>query len=582
MSDTIQILEDNLINKIAAGEVIENPASVVKELVENAIDAKSQNIVIEIKKAGLELIKVEDDGIGMSKVDALLCIKRHATSKIQTFDDLINAKTMGFRGEALASICSISKMEIKTSQNDIATHLKLNSSKLILEKQIARNQGTTIEVKSLFFNVPVRRKFQKSFASINSQIIKTIILLSLSQPLIGFTLILDDKVQFTTKNIKEDKKIAFKKRIKSLLADRFLDDAIDVDFKQNNIEIFGLISDPNLCRKTRSNQYLIINNRAVYSKVISTFVKEAYFTKISDTDFPVFALNINVPTSFIDVNVHPQKKEIRFREFIFIKEAVKKAINQAFENKFLKKEKPSFDQEIAFTKPEEQIDDFSFFKDIKKENIFEKFERDQIFENLYDFTNKAFDFFQLDNFLFIESQFFKNVIDIEDDEKVLMFNLSAIFSTYLFENIKDKKNVSKMITLLVPINIELNSIDIVFVEKNIEKFIPLGFDVRIISKNQICLDSIPDIVMQENIHDFFYLILEDLKNLNSTDKVTDIYEKKLAQKLSRFAKTKKYTKTESMNLLNLFIKCKNKLTDPVGCPIFSKLNKFKLEKIFQL
>lgn len=580
MRQSIQILEDNLINKIAAGEVIESPASALKEIIENSIDANAKNIVIEIKGSGLDLIKVEDDGTGMNREDASVCVKRHATSKIQTFDDLINAKTMGFRGEALASIASISKVEIKTSQNEIATHLKLHASKLVFEKQIARNRGTTIEIKSLFFNVPVRRKFQKTLHSMNAQIIKTTTQLALSQPLINFSLKIDDKEEFITKNTESEKKLAFKKRVNNLLAKKFIKDAIDVDFKQNNFEIFGLISDPNSCKKTKSNQYLIINNRAIYSSMISKWIKEAYATKIAQDDAPVFALNINVPTSFIDVNVHPQKKEIRIRETIFIKEAIKKAINLAFENKFQKVFNSSLDSEITFTKPEDQINDFSILHEIKKENIFEKFEKQQIFDNLYDFTNMTFDFFHMDNFLFIESKYFKNVLDIDDEEKILLFDLSSIFFTYLFEKIKNKKNISKSINLLVPINISLTIEEISFIEKNLEKLFSLGFDVRIILKDQILLDAIPDIVMHENVEEFFYLILEDLKNFDSTDTIENIYEKKLAQNLSKFAKTKKYTRTESINLLNIFIKCRNKLTDPMGRAIFTKLNKSKLEKFF--
>ena len=331
MKQSIQILDDNLINKIAAGEVIESPVSVIKELVENSIDANAKNIVIEVKKSGLELIRVEDDGIGMSKEDAYLCFKRHATSKIKTFDDLISVDSMGFRGEALASIAAVSKVEIKTSIKNVATHLKLDRSQIIFEKEIARTRGTTLEIKALFYNVPVRKKFQKTLTYLNSEIVKIITNLSLTRPDIGFKLILNSDTKISTDPQALDKKVAFKNRIKNLLAKDVIKSALEVDFSRNDIEIFGLISDPNFSKKNKAYQYLIVNNRAIYSSIISKFIKEAYFTKIQENEFPVFALQIKLPFQFVDVNVHPQKKEIRIRELVFIKGAIKKDIDQAFE-----------------------------------------------------------------------------------------------------------------------------------------------------------------------------------------------------------------------------------------------------------
>ena len=310
MKSNIKILENHLINKIAAGEVIESPVSVVKELIENAIDAKANKIHIEIKKAGLELIRVEDDGSGMTKDDAILCFKRHATSKIKSFDDLAKVSSMGFRGEALASIAAVSKIDLKTSIKDIATFVKLDASKVISIKEIARKKGTTIEVKYLFFNVPVRKKFQKTLSYINSEIIKTITLLALSCPQIEFKLVLNEKLQILTTASKDDKKLAFKKRVKDLLSEEFIKSAYFVDYRVNNIKIFGNICSPNICKKTRSHQYLIINNRVVSCPFISKFIKLGYATRILEDDFPIFALNIEIPPSFIDVNVHPQKKDI--------------------------------------------------------------------------------------------------------------------------------------------------------------------------------------------------------------------------------------------------------------------------------
>ncbi|NGX48702.1 MAG: DNA mismatch repair protein MutL [Candidatus Anoxychlamydiales bacterium] len=584
MSKSIQILDDNVINKIAAGEVIESPVSAIKELVENSIDADAKNIVIEVKKSGLELIRVEDDGIGMTNKDAHLCFKRHATSKIKTFDDLAVVDSMGFRGEALASIASVSKVEIKTSIDSVATHLKLDRSKIIFEKEIARTKGTTIDIKSLFFNVPVRKKFQKTLSYLNSEIVKVINNLSLTRPDIGFKLILNSDIKISTKPQDIDKKTAFKNRIKNLLAKDVMKNAIEVDFSENNIEIFGLISDPNFSKKTKTHQYLIVNNRAIKSALISKFIKEAYFTRIQESEYPVFALHIKIPFHFVDVNVHPQKKEIRIRELIFIKQAIKNAVDTAFENKFQKnkisRDNNFFSADFNFTKPEIKNENFSF-EDIQKENIFKNFEKQLIFEKFYDIENLDLEFLKIDHFLFIETKFLRGFLDIEDDEKIVVFDLSSIFLTSLFEKIKNKERQLKLQTLLVPINVSLNVSDILFVEENLKGFLDYGFDLRVISKDQISIDATFQMLEKENIKELFFLILEDLKHLNSTSLMDKTYEKKIATQISKIAKTKSYTEEEAIDLLSSFIKNKNTNVDPLGQSIFKKLNKNGIEKILK-
>ncbi len=584
MSHSIQILDDDLINKIAAGEVIESPVSAVKELVENSIDANAKNIVIEVKKSGLELIRVEDDGIGMTKKDAKLCFKRYATSKIKTFDDLIKVNSMGFRGEALASIAAVSKVEIKTSKDNVATYLRLDRSKIVYETQIARTKGTTIEIKSLFFNVPVRKKFQKTQSYLNSEIIKLITNLSLTRPDIGFKLILNSDIKILTNPQDIEEKIAFKNRAKNVLAKDILKNALDVDFSENNIKIFGLIADPNFAKKTRNYQYLIVNNRAVYSPIISKFIKEAYSTRIQENEYPVFALHIKIPFHFVDVNVHPQKKEIRIRENLFIKQAIKNAIDKAFENFFKKDEinvdNNAFSADFNFTKPEIEDTNFSFSEE-KKENIFANFEKQLIFEKFYDLEKLNLEFLKIDYFLFIESKFLKGFLDIKDDEKIIVFDLSSIFLSFLFDKIKNKKKAPKMQTLLVPIDISLDLADIAFVEDNIKRFSDLGFDIRVVSKDKIVIDATFLMLEKENIKELFFLILQDLKSYNFTNVVDKTYEKKLAVQISKIAKTKSYTDEEAIELLSSFIKNKSTNIDPLGSSIFKKLTKSSIEKIFK-
>jgi len=573
---TIQILQDSLINKIAAGEVIENPTSVLKELVENAIDAKADNIRIEIKGSGLLLIKVEDDGMGMNSKDAVLCFKRHATSKIQKFEDLINVNTMGFRGEALASIAAVAKIDLKTSIKNIATFVKVEASKIISVNEIARTKGTTIEVKSLFYNVPVRKKFQKSLSYINSEIIKTIINLALSKPNIGFSLILNGKTIFSSAFNKEKKEKSFKKRIKELLSKDFIYSS-DVNFEFQNIKIFGFIGNPKTCKKTRSMQSLIINDRIVTCPAISRFIKEAYATRIAEDDFPIFALHITLPSNFIDVNVHPQKKEIRLREQIFIKEAIMKAIDTAFiKEKPNEKNKVSFVKEINFNKSNNDE-----YQKIPKENIFEKFEKQLIFKDFNFFENFFKDFLYINNFVFIDAKFLKTYLDLEEENEIIIIDLSSIYSYFLFEKIKLKKNISKVQKLLIPIDIELSTNDLNFLENNLQNFSNLGFDIRIISKSSIVIDQMPDILTKEDIKDLFFLILEDLKHFSKINIIDHIYEKKIAKEISSLSKRKIFSKKEAINLLKMFIDNKNIRFDALGNPFFITLNKNKIEKLFK-
>lgn len=577
MTRTIQILQDSLINKIAAGEVLENPTSVVKELTENSIDAKAENIHIEIKGSGLLSIKVEDDGIGMNREDAVLCFERHATSKIKKFEDLININSMGFRGEALASIAAVSKVELKTSRDSMATLVKIEGSKLISVDEIARTRGTTVEVKSLFYNVPVRKKFQRAFSYINSEIIKTVTCLALSKPNIGFSLDLNGRLIFAADNNNEDIKTAFNKRIKQMLSGDFSSSVTDVDFDEDCVKILGSVGNPSACKKTKSSQYLIINDRVVTCHAISKFMKDAYSTRIAEDDFPIFVLNIKVPSNFIDVNVHPQKKEIRLTELVLIREAVKKAVDKAFIKELDKEKTPVFfENEISFAKTEENS-----CQESAKENIFEKFEKQLIFENFNPLENIFKDFLQTNNFVFLDAKLLKSHLDLKDDEEILIIDLSAIYSYLLFEKIKTKKNISRQQNLLIPITIDLHSGDIYFLENNLLNLSDLGFEIRVVGKNAVVIDAMPDIIANESVKDVFFLILEDLKHFDKTDAVDKIHEKKIAREISVLSKTKKFSRKEAINLLNIFIDAKNVKFDFLGNPLFIALDKVKIEKLFK-
>lgn len=324
MITTISRLSSDTINQIAAGEVIEHPASVVKELVENSIDAGACHITIEILSGGFQSIKISDNGSGMHREDALLSLERHATSKLRLASDLFHLATMGFRGEALASIASISKLEMITAaQEGSGVKIQVHGGAVQSAEPAARVQGTTIEVCSLFYNVPARKEFQKSIAASSSEITKTLTHLALAHPHVGFTLIQQHKTLFSLQGD------TLKNRASALLDKEFIESSKLFECESAECKAIGLISDPLHSRHNRSGQYLFINNRPIQCPALSFAIKQAYGTFIDTDRHPLYLLHLTIPAPLVDVNVHPQKKEVRLKNESFIKETLRKAVSKA-------------------------------------------------------------------------------------------------------------------------------------------------------------------------------------------------------------------------------------------------------------
>lgn len=350
----IRVLSDQTINQIAAGEVIENPASVVKELVENSIDAGSTDICVEIQGGGRQLIRISDNGCGMNSDDALLCLERHATSKLKDVEDIHTISTMGFRGEAIPSIASISKFNLLTcaankdeASSQSGTMVIVDGGKLISCTPAVRSQGTTIEVKSLFFNVPVRKKFLRSPAVDANEIHKTMSLISLGYPSIKFHLISDGKTVLSTQKADEPQfEKQLKARIEDVLGQECVESTTYIDQTQNGITLQGVIGVPSYTRHNRTGQYLYINKRAVVSPIVAYAVKDGFGTSIDSGRFPVFVLHLSLDGSCVDVNVHPQKREVRLRQENAIRELIVAAIRNGLSHRYSHPE-PSFQQEAV-------------------------------------------------------------------------------------------------------------------------------------------------------------------------------------------------------------------------------------------
>lgn len=322
----IKILPDNLANKIAAGEVVQRPESVIKELLENAIDADAKNIEVIIKQAGKSLLQVCDDGSGMTEEDVKLCIQKHATSKVYDYKDLEAIKTLGFRGEALSSIASVSQFEIKTETRDeeIGTLLKIESENQITIEKTSAAKGTCVSVKNLFYNTPARRKFLKTDGTELKHIIDTFNKAALSYPEISFKFYNNDSLVFDYTSTSTDE------RLKQVFADNILDGVIPVNEETEYITLKGFIGKPAMLTKSKGDQYLFLNKRFVISKQINYAVFNAYENILEKGDYPFFVLYLTIDPSRVDVNIHPSKLEVKFDDerdiYHFVMAVIKKSI----------------------------------------------------------------------------------------------------------------------------------------------------------------------------------------------------------------------------------------------------------------
>ena len=326
---TIHVLDETTINKIAAGEVVERPASVIKELIENSIDASATNIEVEIGDGGVAYMRITDNGIGMTEEDARLAILRHATSKIQHVEDLFDIASLGFRGEALASIASVSHFSLTTrkSDSDLGTRITVDGGTFTDCIPYGAAPGTTIEIRDLFYNTPARRKFLKTERTESSKIQDIVGKLALSNPHISFKLIIDDRVAIITPgngNIGDT--------VAALYGYKTKDDIFSVAYESDSIYIDGVVSKPTLLKSTRIWQTIIVNNRVISDKTIMKAIDNAYHALLPKNGHPLVVLNITVPAEMVDINVHPRKSEVKFSDDKIIFKAVYHGILNALNN----------------------------------------------------------------------------------------------------------------------------------------------------------------------------------------------------------------------------------------------------------
>ncbi|MBK7148991.1 MAG: DNA mismatch repair endonuclease MutL [Bacteroidetes bacterium] len=324
--DIIRLLPDNIANQIAAGEVIQRPASAVKELLENAVDSGATHIKLLVKQAGKSLVQVIDNGCGMSETDARMCFEKHATSKIQSADDLFNIRTMGFRGEALASIAAIAQVELKTKQHteQLGTSIDIEGMKVLKQEPCQTPEGTSIAIKNLFFNVPARRNFLKSDSVELKNILEEFHRVALAHPKIGFQLFSNDYEMYHLKpgNLRQ--------RICALFGDNYDQRIVPVEEKSYALHVYGFAGKPEFSKKTRGEQFIFVNNRYIKSPYLNHAVSMAYDQMMPKENFPFYVLFLDIDPSKIDINVHPAKYEIKFEDeklvYTFVNLGVKHAM----------------------------------------------------------------------------------------------------------------------------------------------------------------------------------------------------------------------------------------------------------------
>lgn len=553
MRREICLLPGRMIDQIAAGEVIENPASVVKELIENSIDAGAKTIAITIGAGGKQKILIEDDGIGMDEKNLKMSLVRHATSKIADYDDLFSFSSFGFRGEALASIASISKLTIysKTSDQEHGYKVFCEGGKIIEEQMAARNRGTTVLVESLFYNVPARKKFQKSILSCTSGIIKTIHLISLAYP--------DVKMTFAS----EEKNLCFnqtdlKKRVEKILGKDFVKKSCCFEHKEGSLLVKGFLGDPSFVRYNRKGGYLFINNRPVFCPMIFKAIKDGYATHIPEKCFPAFVVFLQVPPKWIDVNVHPQKKEVRLLEekmlYSFMRDVVIDNLGKTHEI-------PKINKDFSFSVPEKPYDPYveepaaSFNMEQKSFSIKE----DLPFEAIK----------IVGQYLLIEQQYLS--LEMQSDVSIVIIDLQAVLAKSLF--LGSKKKIDSMQRLTIPYTFDICKDEVEKVRQNSGFIEKMGLEFRILGEKTIAIDAMLSFLKQQEIPEIF----------SNFSKGTNIaQDKKVARLCSLIAKRKKvFSSEEAKHLFFELHSMKNPLYCPLGKKVFTELNIEVIERLFQ-
>ncbi len=517
--NTIRILPDSVSNKIAAGEVIERPASVLKELLENSLDAGASRITVATEQAGVKLVSVADDGSGMSPDDAFLCMEPHATSKIKTAEDLNSICTFGFRGEALPSIASVSKFRLRTRTADAAegTEIVVDGGRVTGTGPVGCAKGTEVSVRELFFNVPARRKFLSSPDTEEKHICELLYTVALANFAVSFEYFADGREVFRSPGSDD-----ICGRISAFFGKSFMDGLLPVEFEEGGIEISGFTAKHGLTRSSRREQRVFVNGRPAESSAVFAGIKDAYSSLLPHGRFPPLILFISTNPVRVDVNVHPAKREVRFREASLFRKAVERALREALRNSqsatvHLSPEisfKQLLDASAVSYDPEEkarrrEIDGVELPRMQDPPEVLPRGEGGSSGSAPEAPGGQAAGIFPA---LRIIGALDDSYILASSSDGLVVMDQHAAHERVMFERILKAAEArdGHVQKLLIPVTLELSGAEAAFIAKNIGEFEKLGFELENFGGNTVVAHAIPSAFPQENVISFIRDIIDGL------------------------------------------------------------------------
>ena len=602
MSDIIQLLPDHVANQIAAGEVVQRPASVVKELLENAIDAGANSIKLLLKDAGKTLIQVIDDGKGMSTTDARLCFERHATSKIKKAEDLFNLNTKGFRGEALASIAAIAHVALKTKQenDELGSQIKIEGSKIISQDFISTATGTSLAVKNLFYNIPARRNFLKSDTIETRHIIDEFQRVALAHPSISFLLHHNNNEVYNLRSSN------LKKRVVAIFGAKMNEKLVPIEEKTDLITIQGFITKPEFAKKKRGEQFFFVNDRFIKSSYLNHAVVNAFDGLLEHSSHPSYFLYLSVPANSIDINIHPTKTEIKFDNekalYAILRATIKHSLGQYNVAPVLDFNRDAnldvpyhFKGKTGTSSPKITVDpDFNPFKEVEQNKVQFPYKREvskESWESLYTHvevesneTNQAALFDtetvkETGKTLQIQRKYLLSSIK----SGVVLISQSLAHQRILYENFLESITVKEANSqqLLFPVNIQLIASEIEIIYSLKTELENAGFSFGEFTKTGVTIKGIPVSVTESQITVILEELIRDIDlevpyaSFSPFDLMAKSFSKTLAIKTGTILSA-----LEQENLVNDLFSCKEPSISPFGKLTFKTLTLKEIDLIF--
>lgn len=573
----IRVMSENLANKIAAGEVVEKCASVVKELVENAIDAGSTHIKVNLEDGGIKKIEVIDDGSGMDRDDARLAFARHATSKIYKDDDLYFIETLGFRGEALASIASVSEVNMLTCSGEVGTHVHIKGGLMDIVEDAQARIGTTITITNLFYNTPARLKYLKSEVTEANNCIRYIEKLALSKPDIAFTLTNNDRVV-----VKSSGSGNLLKCIHEIYGLNTSSNMLEIASSSDDFEISGFVSKPSVLKKNRNHLNTIVNGRVVRNNDINRAINDAYNTYKHEGFYPVVVINIETDPTLVDVNIHPTKQDIKISKIENLEKLLYNTIKKALYDNLLV---PNALVDESLNNVKDDFDESRY--------VVENSNNTTIIQTKLDFATpkdsedisaeKNTELKTLN--LYPIGQVHGTYIIAEDEDAMYILDQHAAHERVNYEMIKKKFHDSEVtITdMLVPLSIELSTSDFNTFMENKSVLDELGFKIEEFGINTIVIKAHPTWLAKnfegDNLRSIIDLVITSGKNFNK-DRFLDSLAKMVSCKMS--VKANEHLSFEEMDqLLKDLVKCDNPYNCCHGRPSIMRFSSYELEKMFK-